>query len=108
MRDNSQRKDGTLARADFAFDAARNVSICPRGKRLRSKGTLHDKGRTLRYPARILDGRPCPLKQTCCPNTQDRSIPRDAHETARDVARSLGNTEAFVPSRRDATAGRWR
>jgi transposase len=100
VRDNSPRKDGTFARADFIFDTARNVYVCPRGKLLRSKGTRHDKGRTLRYLARILDCRPCPLKQTCCPNTQYRSVPRDVHESARDVARNLANTEGFAQSRR--------
>lgn len=101
VKDNSQRDDGTLARSDFAFDASRNLYMCPRGKLLRSRGTLHDKGRTLRYLARTLDCRPCPSKQICCPNTPHRSIPRDVHETARDVARSLANTEGFARSRRD-------
>ena len=99
--DKSQREDGTLSRSEFAFDAARNVYICPRGKLLRTTGTIHDRGRTLRYRALTSDCVPCPLKQTCCPNTPLRNIPRDVHEAARDVARSLANTHAFAQSRRD-------
>jgi hypothetical protein len=41
---------------------------------------------------------PCPLKPTCCPNTPCRKIPRDAHDAARDRARSLTGTEPFEGS----------
>jgi hypothetical protein len=36
-----------------------------------------------------------------CPKEPSRKIPRDIHEDARDVARSLQDTEAFEQSRRD-------
>ena len=43
----------------------------------------------------------CPLKSQCCPKDPSRKIPRDIHEHARDVARSLADTEAFEQSRRE-------
>ena len=48
-----------------------------------------------------LDCDVCPLKPQCCPKEPSRKIPRDIHEHARDVARSLADTEAFEESRRD-------
>ena len=37
----------------------------------------------------------------CCPKEPARKIPRSIHEDARDVARALADTEAFVQSCRD-------
>src|SRR5207302_85122 len=41
------------------------------------------------------------LKSQCCPKEPSRKIPRDIHEHARDVARSLAGTEGFEQSRRE-------
>ena len=98
--DRSRRDDGTFARADFRWDADRNVYVCPRGKILKTTGKVHD-GRTLLYRASKADCDPCPLKPRCCPNTPSRKIPRDVHEDARDVARSLADTPAFARSRNE-------
>src|SRR5213075_375024 len=35
----------------------------------------------------------------CCPNMPARQVPRDVHEDARDVARRLMRTKAFLKSR---------
>ena len=61
---------------------------------------MHE-GKTLLYRARKLDCVLCPLKPHCCPKEPSRKIPRDIHEHARDVARSLADTEAFEQSRRE-------
>jgi transposase len=53
------------------------------------------------YRASKLDCDVCPLKPQCCPKEPARKIPRDIHERARDVARSLADTEAFEQSRRE-------
>jgi transposase len=98
--DRSRRDDGTLSRADFAFDAEHNVYVCPRGRLLRTTGRIHD-GRTLLYRSQKAECDPCPFKPKCCPNTPHRKIPRDIHEEARDVARALYDTPAFEQSRRD-------
>ena len=72
----------------------------PGGKQLGTSGTVHE-GKTLLYRASKLDCDVCPLKSQCCPKEPSRKIPRDIHEHARDVARSLADTEAFEESRRD-------
>ena len=61
---------------------------------------MHE-GKTLLYRASKLDCDVCPLKPQCCPKDPSRKIPRDIHEHARDVARSLADTEAFEQSRRE-------
>jgi hypothetical protein len=43
----------------------------------------------------------CLLKPRCCPNTPARKIPRSVHESAREAARSLSDTEAYHRSRKD-------
>jgi Transposase DDE domain len=98
--DKSTRSDGTFSRADFVFDRGRNVYICPGGKLLHTTGTVIDGG-TLRYRASKIDCDVCAFKVRCCPSTSMRYVPRDLHEDARDVARSLAKTEAFEQSRRE-------
>ena len=98
--DKSARTDGTFSRADFVFDRSRNVYICPKGKLLNTTGTVIDGG-TLRYRASKRDCDICAFKMQCCPHTPSRSIPRDLHEDARDVARALAKTAAFERSRRE-------
>jgi transposase len=98
--DKSQRKDGTFSRADFQYDGARDIYICPSGKTLKTSGRILSDN-TRRYLASTYDCGPCPLKSRCCPNTPQRKIPRDINEDARDYARSLAKTEAFEQSRRE-------
>jgi transposase len=98
--DKSQRDDGTFSRSDFRYDAEKDIYHCPGGKELGTSGTVHE-GKTLLYRASKLDCDQCPLKSRCCPKEPARKIPRDIHEHARDVARSLVGTDAFEQSRRD-------
>lgn len=42
----------------------------------------------------------CALKPSCCPNAPVRKILRSFHEGARDMARDIAATEAYVTSRR--------
>jgi transposase len=96
--DKSTREDGTFSRSDFRWDKRRGVYICPNNKVMHTSGTAHD-GRTLLYRASKLDCDVCPLKVRCCPNQLARKIPRDVHEDARDAARRLMRTKAFLKSR---------
>jgi transposase len=98
VRDASERDDGTFSRRDFRWDKQGGVYICPNNKVLHSTGTLHE-GRMLRYRASKFDCDVCPLKRRCSPNTPARQVPRDLHEDARDVARRLMRTRAFLKSR---------
>ena len=96
--DKSAREDGTLSRADFRWDRQRGVYICPNNKVLHTSGTVHE-GKTLLYRASKLDCDLCPIKARCCPGQFARKIPRDVHEDARDEARRLMQSKAFLKSR---------
>ena len=54
----------------------------------------------IRYRAREKDCAPCQLKQGCSPNTPARKIMRSVHEGARDMARDIATTDAYLVSRR--------
>ena len=98
--DKSERQDGTLSRADFAFDTKHDRYKCPAGSHLTSTGRATSEG-TLLYRASKFDCEACSLKQRCCPNTPARKIPRSIYETARDAARSLSGTDRYRQSRKD-------
>jgi len=53
------------------------------------------------YRASKLDCVGCSLKPRCCPNAPARKILRSIHEGARDVARDIAGTDAYVTSRRE-------
>jgi transposase len=99
--DKSARTDGSFAREDFAYDHEADVYVCPAGKPLTSKGTLVNDGATLLYRASKYDCDVCELKPRCCPNTPARKVPRSIHEGARDMARDIAKTDAYVTSRRE-------
>jgi hypothetical protein len=95
--DKSARDDGTLARDAFTFDPHADAYSCPGGKTLKTSHKAHG-GKTLLYRASKHDCDTCPLKPVCCPNTPARRIPRDVHEDARDQARSLAGSAAYLQS----------
>ena len=41
------------------------------------------------------------MKARCCPNSTTRKIARSIHESARDVARAIAQTDAYKQSRKD-------
>jgi hypothetical protein len=105
--DKSERTDGTFSRSDFTYDRQADAYICPAGKQLRQRQKVYRTPRPLvdedgmtRYRASKLDCDACLLKPRCCPNTPARKIPRSIHEGARDLAREIATTEAYVTSRR--------
>jgi transposase len=95
--DNSARRDGTFSRADFAFDAERNIYVCPGGKALTSTGNI-DQGHIVYYRASKRDCSACLLKPKCT-TAVARKITRDVDEDIRDHVRALARTEAFQQSR---------
>jgi transposase len=98
--DKSKREDGSLSRKDFAYDKDRDVYVCPQGNILKTTGRRHG-GKTLLYRSSKYDCDACPLKPRCCPTTASRKIPRDINEEARDYARSLVGTDAYLQSGRE-------
>ncbi|MCP4737933.1 MAG: transposase, partial [Bosea sp.] len=106
--DKSQRSGGTFSRSDFSYDHARDLYICPAGRELRprqktfrTERPLVDPEGFMRYRASKFDCDACSLKPQCCPNTPARKILRSIHEGARDMARDIAETDAFVTSRRE-------
>jgi len=106
--DKSGRTDGTFSRADFVYDQEGDLYICPPGKQLRKRlrpfavprsGVTKDN--TVLYRASQRDCGACALKAKCCPNTPARKVPRSIHEAARDKARAIAKTEAYLVSRRE-------
>ena len=105
--DKSARQDGTLAREDFQFNHERDLYTCPAGKELRAHRRTFAKPRsgvtkdnTVLYRASKADCGACSLKSKCCPNTPIRKVPRSIHEGARDMARDIAKTDAYVVSKR--------
>ncbi len=106
--DKSERTDGTFSRSDFAFDAERDLYVCPEGKELkryrRAFSTPRDgvrKNGTIGYRASKFDCDACQLKSKCCPNDVARKIARSIYEAARDKARAIAKTAAYIVSRRE-------
>jgi hypothetical protein len=97
--DKSAREDGTYAREDFAYHPEFDIYRCPAGKVLTSTGTLVNDGATLLYRASKRDCDICELKPRCCPKMPARKVPRSIYKSARDVARGIARTDAYVTSR---------
>ena len=55
----------------------------------------------MRYRASKRDCDAWTLKPQCCPGQPARKIPRSIHEGARDMARDLSQTDAYLVSRRE-------
>jgi hypothetical protein len=53
------------------------------------------------YRASKYDCDACALKPRCSPNTPARKVPRSIYEGARDLAREIAQTDAYIVSRRE-------
>jgi hypothetical protein len=105
--DKSARTDGTFERSAFTFDQKDDSYICPGSKRLRPRNRNFtvprsnvDQDGFIRYRARQQDCSDCALRQRCTPNMPARKIMRSIHEGARDRARDVATTDAYLTSRR--------
>ena len=88
--------NGMFSRSDFAYEAERDVYVCPNGKLLRTSGTVHD-GRVRNYLSQPQDCRTCTLKQRCT-RAPFKKIARDINEDARNHTRLLKGTPEFERS----------
>lgn len=97
-----------FSRADFAYDHATDSYTCPRGKQLRqfwqtgraakAKPPADD---AYKYRARKPDCDACDLRERCRPGAAGKKLMRSIHEGARDMARDLSLTDAYLTSRRE-------
>lgn len=90
---------------DFRWNEETEEYCCPAGNALRSEWrALNErshvtKANTIIFRSRQTDYVACPMKAKCCPNTAFSKIARSVHEAARDVARRIATTPAYVRSR---------
>jgi hypothetical protein len=106
--DKSTREDGTFSRSDFTYDHEGDLYRCPGGRELRQHRRPFRSDHpdvppddTYRYRASKADCDACDLKPRCCPNTPARKVTRSIYEGARDFAREIAATDAYVTSRRE-------
>lgn len=105
---DKDRTDGSFARSDFTYDHSQDIYTCPGGKELRQ---YWQEGRAAkaqppadglyRYRARKADCDGCDLRPQCRPGEAGRKLLRSIHEGARDLARDLSLTDAYLTSRRE-------
>lgn len=97
--DKAERKDSSLGRSDFRWEAEADEYRCPQEKPLRSIGkpTADD---TLINLSSVYNCAGCELNSRYCPNTRHRKIARQVNESACDVARQLATTPRYARSRR--------
>lgn len=105
--DKSGRRDGSFERAAFIYDHEDDSYLCPGGNRLRLSNRNFSKLRTginkdgtIRYRARQQDCQGCEHRLRCTPNMPARKVTRSIHEGARDLARNIATTDAYLVSRR--------
>jgi len=104
--DKSKRTDGTFSREDFVYDPATDSYMCPGNKGLRTyrrnfstpRKPNGGKDGFIKYRASKHDCDACPLKANCCPKQPARNVLRSAHEAARDFARDIRKTDAYMTS----------
>ena len=101
--DKSERKDGTFSRDDFTYDHETDSYTCPAGKELVQFRRTYKKPRSgvdkeglMRYRASKKDCDQCQLKYRCCPKEPARKVLRSIHEGARQMARDITKTDAYV------------
>ncbi|MGB3315298.1 MAG: IS1182 family transposase [Albidovulum sp.] len=104
--DKSERTDGTWSRSDFEWDPENDQYICPEGHALRQFRRNYsdpNRGKDItgrrKYRALKSDCDACPSKHLCCPKVDARSVTREEHEDAREVARACRTTKAYKVSR---------
>lgn len=104
--DKSKRTDGTFPRDDFTYNPGSDNYTCPAGNTLeksrrnftKPRATNVSKDGLIRYRARKQDCDACHLKAQCCPTQPARKVLRSVHEAARDVARDIRKTDAYMTS----------
>src|SRR3954452_4632249 len=88
---------------------SRRIGKCRRGNGRRRKRnspscSTHGSSQHDGQPAphtKYLTVPPCTLKPRCSPNAPARKIPRSIHEGARNMARDIAKTDAYLTSRRE-------
>ena len=83
----------------FAYDAERDVYVCPQGEPLRRIGALYDE-RVVRYQAEAATCNACPVKGRCTTGQQGRQVRRSFHEEYLARVRGYHATAAYQKAMR--------
>ena len=86
-----ERTDGMFSRREFAYDAERDVYICPNGRPLRTSGTVHD-GRVRNYLSHPGDCRVCKLKAALHTCAVQEDCARHQRRSARSCPLTKGHS----------------
>jgi len=105
--DKSKRKDSIFEKSDFIYNHERDAYICPIGLPLRPAQKVYSNRKSpvgadnmIRYRASKYDCYDCIMKKHCCPKEPARKVLRHIYEGARDIARELSLTDAYVESQK--------
>jgi Transposase DDE domain len=88
------RRTPYYGQRDFAYDAARDASVCPQGQTLPRAGAKYTEG-VVRYRAPAAVCNACPAKAACTPGRLGRVVHRSLEEASLDRVRAHHETEAF-------------
>ncbi|UWQ75198.1 transposase [Leisingera sp. M658] len=105
--DKPARKDGAFPYTEFIYDPDTDAYQFPGGRELRpywrdipQGRPKFDKDRVKRYQARKQDCAACPPRPKCTPCRIVRKISLSKHKRARQKAREIAATVAYVASNR--------
>src|SRR5918994_5280925 len=83
-----------FSKNEFAYDAARDLYICPQGEALHRKGRDY-KERSIRYAARPYACNSCPFKARCTKSDKGRWLRRSFDEEYLQRVRGYRDTEPY-------------
>ena len=83
-----------FGKAEFVYDAARDVYVCPHGDVLHRSGCIY-RERVIRYKAAATTCNACPLKHRCTASSDGRQVRRNFDEVYLDRVRDYHRTEAY-------------
>lgn len=83
-----------FGKAEFVYDTARDVYVCPHGDILHRSGCIYQE-RVIRYKAEATTCNACPLKHRCTASFDGRQVRRNFDEVYLDRVRGYHRTEAY-------------
>ena len=92
--DRTRQRDGFFTRGAFSYDPETDAHRCPADKPLTYRGTVQA-SQVRSYRSRATDGAACSLKPLCTTSSQ-RAVIRLVTQEARDHARALAGTDAYI------------
>ncbi len=89
---------GFFRKSEFAYDAQKDLYVCPAGQTLRALGDAEDirsRSKIVTYRARASACAACSLKPRCTTNKNGRSLRRSPKDEYIDIVRAYEETESY-------------